>query len=333
MDLQKIEYFLAVRDHGSINAAAHQLGVAQPTISAALRSLERELGVDLFHRIGRGVVPTSAGHALVGPGRRLVRALSSAATSVDLREEHLRGTLDIALVAPVAAGAFVEMLAAFHDRFPSVQVRLIRIRTDPQGLEMLREGDAELLCLHLPLETAVAGRPWDLRLDVLPLGRQEYWYAAPPGTPGLPPPGEAVPLRALPDIPLVIVPDGAAVADVIERELAQVGRVAPPAAVLEHREARMSFVARGIGATFLERSMLEAASDLGLECRPTVPAIRRTFGLVYSGDELSIVARAFTKFAATWVEDAPGEGTTMAGEGVTAPAAGTSTTGAGGGSR
>lgn len=306
MDLQKLEYFLAVRDHGSINAAANQLGVAQPTISQALRALERDLGVDLFHRIGRGMVPTSAGHALVGPARRLVRALSSASASVDPREEHLRGILDVALVSPVAAGTFVEMLAAFHARYPGVQVRLTRIRTDPQGLEMLRAGDAEILVLHLPLETVVGGRPWDLRLDMLSLGWQEYWYAAPPGTPGLPPEGSALPLGGLPDLPLVIVPDGAAVADVIERELAGVGRVAPPAAVLEHREARMSFVAEGIGATFLERSLLEAAADLGIECPPTVPAIRREFGLVYSADEVSVVARALIEFAGEWTREREG---------------------------
>ncbi|WP_155892983.1 helix-turn-helix domain-containing protein, partial [Intrasporangium chromatireducens] len=52
-----MRYFLTVVDHGSVNATANALGVAQPTISQALRSLERELRTRLFHLIGRGTVP------------------------------------------------------------------------------------------------------------------------------------------------------------------------------------------------------------------------------------------------------------------------------------
>ncbi|RIJ99169.1 MAG: LysR family transcriptional regulator, partial [Acidobacteria bacterium] len=54
MDFRQVEYFLAVVENNGINGAAAALGVAQPTVSQALRSLERELGVELFHRIGRG---------------------------------------------------------------------------------------------------------------------------------------------------------------------------------------------------------------------------------------------------------------------------------------
>lgn len=297
MDLQKLEYFLAVRDSGSINAAASQLGVAQPTISQALRTLEREFGVELFHRIGRGMVPTSAGHALAGPARRLIRAISSASGSVHREGDDLHGSLALAIAPPLAGGTVVETIAAFHRRHPRVQLRLNRIRAEAHGLEMVRDGDVEILVVHLPIEAVVGGRLEERRLDVVPLGHQEYWYAAPPHTQGLPPPGSPIALGQLPDNPLVVVPEGATVAGVIERELAGVGRLAPPAAVLEHREARMAFVAAGIGATFLERSMLEAAAARGIECRKTVPPIRREFGLVYSADEASTAAKAFIDVA------------------------------------
>ena len=77
MELRQIEYFLAVVEHGGIGGASVSLGVTQPTVSQALRALERELGVQLFHRIGRGMVPSAAGRALVGSARQIVRDVES----------------------------------------------------------------------------------------------------------------------------------------------------------------------------------------------------------------------------------------------------------------
>ncbi|MGW5147745.1 LysR family transcriptional regulator [Rhodococcus koreensis] len=49
MDLRQMEYFLAVVDHGGVNRAAAALRVAQPSLSQAVRRLEKDLGTELFH--------------------------------------------------------------------------------------------------------------------------------------------------------------------------------------------------------------------------------------------------------------------------------------------
>ncbi|MDO5627477.1 MAG: LysR family transcriptional regulator [Mobilicoccus sp.] len=298
MDPQKLEYFLAVRDHGSINAAAGALGVAQPTISQALRSLERELGVELFHRIGRGVVPTSAGHALAAPARRLLRAISSAAPAAGAGR-RVDGTVEIAAAPSPASGPFIELLAAFSAG-GDVTVRLARMRDERTGLDQLREGDVEILLTHLPLEAATDLRFADHRLASVPLGTQEYWYAAPPGS--ALPPGEVLPITDVPDIPMLIVPQ-AVVADDVGRALADAGRLPRPSAVLEHREARLDFVAAGLGACFIESTLIEEARARGVQCLPVDPPVRRDYGLVYVDGGLSPAARAFVDFAAQWPRD------------------------------
>jgi DNA-binding transcriptional LysR family regulator len=68
MDLRRLEYFLAVVEHGRVTVAANELHVAQPSLSQAIRALERDLGAELFVRNGRGLTPTPAGLALVGAG-------------------------------------------------------------------------------------------------------------------------------------------------------------------------------------------------------------------------------------------------------------------------
>jgi len=61
--LNQLQSFLAVAREGSVSAAADKLYVTQPSISAAVSALSRELGVDLTERVGRGVGLTSAGDA------------------------------------------------------------------------------------------------------------------------------------------------------------------------------------------------------------------------------------------------------------------------------
>lgn len=72
MDIRQLEYFLAIVDRGGFNRAASALYVSQPSLSQAVRALERDLGSELFHRIGRRAVLTEAGRALIeaGPGGR-----------------------------------------------------------------------------------------------------------------------------------------------------------------------------------------------------------------------------------------------------------------------
>ena len=69
MDTRKLKYFLAVVDHDGFNRAAEHLLIAQPSLSQTIASLEKELGVPLFHRIGRRAVLSEAGKELVGPAR------------------------------------------------------------------------------------------------------------------------------------------------------------------------------------------------------------------------------------------------------------------------
>ena len=64
LSLHQLRCFLATYEHGSITGAADELGYAQPSVSEQVRSLEKTLGVELFRRVGRGVVPTTVADTL-----------------------------------------------------------------------------------------------------------------------------------------------------------------------------------------------------------------------------------------------------------------------------
>lgn len=82
VDLRQMEYFLAVVDHCGMSRAAAALRVAQPSLSQAVRKLEKDLGTGLFHRVGRGLVLSPAGEALIGPALMILRERDAALNDI-----------------------------------------------------------------------------------------------------------------------------------------------------------------------------------------------------------------------------------------------------------
>lgn len=95
MDARQLEYFLAIVDHDGFGRAALHLHVAQPSLSQAIANLEREIGVPLFHRIGRGVVLSTAGSELIGPARQVLRDLRTARATMDSVKGLRRGIVEL----------------------------------------------------------------------------------------------------------------------------------------------------------------------------------------------------------------------------------------------
>lgn len=291
MNLHQIEYFLAVVDARGINAAAEALGVAQPTVSQAIRTLERELGVELFHRIGRGMVLSSAGRAFVGPARRIRRDVVAAEGALTGVDGGPRGRLDIVAHPALSADPVGRLVGDFRRRFGSVFVRIGNLRDEKRAAEHIREGHCELVACHLP----PTDRTGHADLEILELGMQEWWLVFPPGT--RLPAQDPLPLSVLPDSPYVIVPRGGSQVREIEDAVLAAGRKIDPSVVLQHRDARLPFVLAGLGGTLLERSAAEDAAARGAVVRAVDPPIGRTYGLVYDPAALSPAGRAFVSSA------------------------------------
>ena len=78
MDIKKLKAFSVVAEFGSFSRAAGVLGMAQPVLSRQVRSLEEELGVQLVHRNGRGIVLTEAGALLNEYAKGILATLARA---------------------------------------------------------------------------------------------------------------------------------------------------------------------------------------------------------------------------------------------------------------
>src|SRR5579875_1265486 len=125
MDERRLRYFLAVVDAGGVTAAARRLHVAQPSLSQALRALERELGAALFHRAGRRLRLSAAGEGLLGPARQALAALEGTRAAVAGVAALEAGTLQIAALATLAVEPVAALVASLRARHPGVLVRML----------------------------------------------------------------------------------------------------------------------------------------------------------------------------------------------------------------
>jgi len=289
MEVQQLRYFLAVSENRSVSGAASALNVTQSTISQAVQALERELGAALFYRAGPGMALTSAGHALLGPARRIVREAAEA-RELFLSDAEIRGRLDVAALATAINGPLSELLSAFLAEFSAVTVNVRDLAREELAVEVLADGHSEIVCTRLPFEPGAKRDD----LATLDIGGYDVVMAFPPGTPA---PEGPVDLSAAPEVPMVLVPATTGTYPELEEALGLGQLRLAPVAMVEQRETRTAFMLVGVGATFLGGGAARNAGRAGAQLRPLTRPFRQRVGLVYDPARLSPVARAFIELA------------------------------------
>lgn len=152
MDLNAVRMFVAVVQTGSLSAAAARLDVPLPTLSRRIRELERQLKVQLLERSVRGTRLTESGSRLYEHASRGVEALAEGEQAVISDQINLRGRLRLSL--PPAFEPWWEMLAAFQERFPGIQVQ---VYTTERRVDLVEEGiDVALRVGRVEHESMVA---------------------------------------------------------------------------------------------------------------------------------------------------------------------------------
>ena len=125
MELHQLRYLVAVAEEGSFTRAAARERVAQPAVSAAVRQLERELGVELIERGRRGARPTEAGRAVLVHARTALAAVIGARHVADELTGLLRGRVVVGMVVGCTSVVLAELLADFARAHPAVDVSLL----------------------------------------------------------------------------------------------------------------------------------------------------------------------------------------------------------------
>ena len=285
MDARQLGAFLAVVEHSTMTRAAGATHVSQPALSQTIRQLEAELGIPLFHRVGRRLVLTAAGEALVAPARQVVRDLDAARLAVAQVAGLVAGSLDLVTLPTLAVDPAAVLVGRFRQRHPDVTVRLTDADGTADALARVGDGRAEVV-----LSDAEAAEG----LTVHVLARQAFRAVFPPGQG---PAAHRIGVARLAGLPMVTTPAGTSTRRILERahELAD---VSPRIAVeVGPREAILPLVLAGAGVTLLPAPLADHAARAGADVREITPSLTRAVSLAHRTAVLTPAAGAFVALA------------------------------------
>lgn len=155
-DWSLIRSFLAALDHGSLLGAARALGSTQPTLGRHIAELESQLGVVLFERTGRGLLPTEMATRLADSARAMEGSADKLVRSVSGARADISGTVRITASQPVACFVMPPVLAQMRTALPEVQVELMASNQVSNLLR--READIALRMVQPDQASLVAKR-------------------------------------------------------------------------------------------------------------------------------------------------------------------------------
>jgi DNA-binding transcriptional LysR family regulator len=135
--LDNLTVFVRVIELGNLSAAGRDLRVSPAVASNRIKELEKHLGVRLFNRTTRQLMPTEQGSAFYEGAKRVLEAIAEAEAAVSALSGQPRGSIRV--TAPLGLGRrfIASSIPAFHDQYPQIEVRL---RLSDHNVDLMKEG-------------------------------------------------------------------------------------------------------------------------------------------------------------------------------------------------
>jgi DNA-binding transcriptional LysR family regulator len=148
MNISFYRNFAKIVELGTITAAAKELFIAQPALSKQLRTMEKELGVELITRGPKRVYPTGAGKILYDKAKRICLLDESAQKELEACRFGERGTLNIGMTPAYPDTLMENFLLAFSDEHPNIDFNIWEENSESLS-EHVEKGDIEIAVLRI----------------------------------------------------------------------------------------------------------------------------------------------------------------------------------------
>lgn len=285
MQFAQLRYVVAVAEQGSFTVAAETLGVAQPSVSSAIRSLEHEFGAALFHRGRSEVIPTAAGEAFLPWARQALADADRGRAMVDDLLGLRAGRLAIGATPSLATSRLPGVLAAFHRAYPAIELA-VRQAGSRELVSALSDGLVELALVILP--AAEHGGP--VELLTLELSTEELVLAVSTrdSLAGV----RSVSAEDLRDLPLVVPRSGYDLREATYALCRSAGFEPAVAVEAGEMDGVLALVAAGLGAAVVPVSVTGSSRIVALPFADR--SLTRVIGLAERADRpRSAAAEAF----------------------------------------
>jgi DNA-binding transcriptional LysR family regulator len=252
LQLLQVEGFLEVARRGSVSRAAEALYITQPTLTARLHGLERELGAKLFQRTPRGMRLTDAGRAWVPFAERAMRALAEGRDALEEVKTASAGHLMIGSALAVSTYILPDLLERFVAAHPRVEVA-VRTGHSEDVVDMVLRDEVQL-----GLGRAI-NHP---DLDLKPFHREELVLVCAPDHPFVKRRG-GVSLVEVTNEKLIMFDRTSSYSEITQSAFVSSGVRLRRYMEMDSIEAAKKMVERGLGVALVPRSAVDREVDAG----------------------------------------------------------------------
>ncbi|MFK8183042.1 MAG: LysR family transcriptional regulator [Phormidesmis sp.] len=182
MEIYQLKVFLKVARHLSFTAAASELNLTQPAVSAKIKSLEASLGTELFSRLGRKIELTAAGQYLQEVGPSLITLEGRLVEGIEEIKRGRFSRLKVGCTRNTASGWLPNILFDYHQQYPDIELQCVPFEAGQQVSEAIASGEIDVgfvesgldefeavatvcvdsfqYCLLVATDHRLAGREW-----------------------------------------------------------------------------------------------------------------------------------------------------------------------------
>jgi DNA-binding transcriptional LysR family regulator len=287
---RQLQAFLAVARLQSVTRAAEQIHLSQAGLSLLLREMESQLGVRLFDRTTRSVTLTEAGRQLVPSAERMLRDWADISGRLDKLSVDAAHSISVAATPLVCSSVMPVVLKSLQQSHPDIGVVVCDVeRSHIEALVLSGEADMALgilfkaasgirrqRLLSLPL-VCVSPREWGAGIKPRRLPRSRVSWAD------------------LAEVPLIGLPVGNPIQQVIDLRLREIGRANEARATFNNLHSVVAMVEAGYGAAvmpaFVQGACSRYAVNVSVMTGPEVPL--DFYAITRKGAEVTDAARAF----------------------------------------
>jgi DNA-binding transcriptional LysR family regulator len=245
ISLRKLEVLSLVVQLGGVGRAAEHLFVAQPVVTAHIRSIEERVGAKLFYREGRQMHLTEAGQAVHSWGEDLLTRTRELERYLDGISEGSQGTVVLGASMSVGSYELPSVLTTFRASHPDVDLRL-GVSDTEHAIEDTRAGVFDFAVVVSEEQLELAG------MEAQRVGTDAIVLVSAPGGE---PESDVITVEELRRLPFIDAPEGIVRRTFVDRQLRQLGiRDRNVVLQLGHPEAMKRATRAGLGVTLLFRS-------------------------------------------------------------------------------
>ena len=150
MNIQQLEYIVALDIHRNHVKAAHHCHITQPTLSMMVKKLEDELGVKIFDK-SQPLKPTKSGEIILGRARRILQEVKNLREFIRNEKETLEGEFRLGVIPTLAPYLLPRFLNDFLQKHPGISFTVMELQTE-EILRLLKTNRLDVAILVSPIE-------------------------------------------------------------------------------------------------------------------------------------------------------------------------------------